>query len=1082
SPETPAERILAEVVEEVLGVHRTDLLDSFFGLGGDSIKAIRLRALAERRGLRFPLEEVFRHGSLRELARAAAPAGGATPEPGMAPYSLIAPADRERLPAGVEDAYPLSHLQAGMIFHHELSGSAGLYHNVLGLHLRIELDAAALRWALTQLATRHPVLRTSFDLERFSEPLQLVQRQGEIPLALLDLTALPAGRQQELLARRFTAAGRPFDLRLAPLLRFEVCRLGPGSCQLLMAEHHAILDGWSVATLLAELFQLYLFRRGEAPALAAAPAPLFRDFVARERQTLETRESRDFWQASLHDRPSTVFPRWPLAGPVKAVAGYSPRPSVRVPVDASLSASLKRLARVSGLPLKSLLLAVHLKVLSASLGPDVITGLVANGRPEVDDGDRALGLFLNTLPFRLCLAPGSWLDLARQTLDAERALLPHRRYPLSELQRSLGDGAPLFEAAFNFVHFHTLDRVSRLGGLDVEGQGAVAETNFPLAVGFHVAGESQLALSIAYDPGRFPAAEVQALAGRFLRALADLSLHAEGPHSAAPLLAAAEEHQLLHEWNDAAAELGPDLCLHELFTAQADRRPDAIALIADEASLTYGELARQAAALAGRLRSLGVGPEIPVGLHLERSFELLTALLAVLEAGGAYVPLDPAFPRQRLAFQLADSGARLLLTRGEEGASLAPQGVRVLSLHGAAGTAGWAGGPGAAPEVGVHPDGLAYVIYTSGSTGRPNGVLLAHRGAVNLIRGASALLRAGPESRVLQLASPGFDAAVLETFVALANGASLCLVREEERRRPDLLAARVVRDGVTLAAATPSQLALLPEPALGGLRTLIIGGEAFPEDLARRWAPGRRLLNAYGPTEATIFATAALLGEAGAPAIGRPVPNLAAHVLDAALAPLPIGVAGELVLAGAGLARGYLGHPGLTAERFVPDPFSATPGVRLYRTGDLVRRRPDGGLEFLGRRDDQVKVRGVRIELGEIEAALESHPAIGAAAALVRDDPPGERRLVAYLVPRPGREIPAAEELRSFLADRLPEAMLPTAMVELAALPLTPSGKLDRRALPAPAVERRLARELVAPGDPVELELVKIWEEVLAVR
>ena len=1088
SPETPAERILAAVVEEVLGVPRADLLDSFFGLGGDSIKAIRLRALAERRGLSLPLEEVFRQGSLRELARAAEPpSAAAAPEPEIAPFSQIAAADRVRLPADVEDAYPLSFLQAGMIFHNELSGAAGLYLNVLSLHLETDLDVAALRWALEQLAARHSVLRTSFDLERFGEALQLVHRRAEIPLGILDLTALPAGRQQEALAACFKGAGRRFDLGRSPLLRFAVCRLGPGSWQLLMAEHHAILDGWSVATLLSELFNLYLFRRREAPPPGAPPASVFRDFVVRERQTLERRESRDFWQEALRDRPSIVFPHWSLSRAAQTIEGDSRRPSVQVPIDAHLSAALARLARASALPEKSLLLAAHLKVLSVSYGPDVVTGLVANGRPEVDDGDRALGLFLNTLPFRLCLAPGSWLDLARQTLDAERQLMPHRRFPLAELQRSLGDGGPLFEVAFNFVHFHALDGVARLGGFAVEGQGAVADNNFPLAVGFNVSLDSHLALSIAYDPGRFPTAFVQTLAGRFARVLADLAERPDGPHSTAPLLAVAEEQQLLLEWNDSAADLGPELRLHDLFTAQANRRPAAVALLADAAFLSYGELARQAAALADRLRSLGVKPEVRVGLHLERSFDLVIALLAVLEAGGAYVPLDPAFPRQRLAFQLADSGVRLLFTRGEEGAALAPEGVRMLFLDGAAGTVGpvpiSAGGEsGDRAGVGGDLDDLAYVIYTSGSTGRPNGVLLAHRGAVNLIRGASALLCAGCESRVLQVASPGFDASVLETFVALANGGSLCLVREEERRSPDLLAARIVRDGVNLVAATPSQLSLLPEPALAGLRTLIIGGEAFPEDLARRWAPGRRLLNAYGPTEATIFATAAVLGEGRAPAIGRPVANLAAYVLDAASGPLPIGAVGELVLAGPGLARGYLGRPGLTAERFVPDPFSPTPGARLYRTGDLARRRPDGALEFLGRRDDQVKVRGVRIELGEIEAALESHPAIGAAAALARADGPGERRLVAYLVPRPGGEVPEAEELRSFLAERLPEAMLPMVMVELAALPLTPSGKLDRRALPAPAVERRLARELVAPRDPVEIELARIWEEVLAVR
>jgi amino acid adenylation domain-containing protein len=593
---------------------------------------------------------------------------------------------------------------------------------------------------------------------------------------------------------------------------------------------------------------------------------------------------------------------------------------------------------------------------------------------------------------------------------------------------------------------------------------------------------------LGYNTDLFRRETVARLLGHFEGLLAGMVAEPERPIAELALLTEPERHQLLLGWNDtpAAAEDRPDLCLHQLFEGWVARRPGAPAAVLDGELLTYGALDRQAGALAARLRALGVGPESRVGLCLPRSFDLLAALLAVLKAGAAYVPLDPANPRDRLSFLLADSRVPVLLTvrslAEELGEPLSSSPTRVICLdEEPAGN-----GPGL--SVAVDPDGLAYVIYTSGSTGTPNGVLVPHRGAVNLIREAAALYQVTPESRILQTASVGFDASVLEIFLALAHGASLCLVREEERLTPAVLADRLLSQKVTTGVVTPSLLSVLPESRLKSLRSISVGGEACPAELSARWAPGRRFLNCYGPTETTIFATVSiLLGEEEKITIGRPVANAAAYVVDRELLPLPIGAVGELVVGGVGLARGYLDRPEKTAIKFVPDPFSGGSsgrggrGGRLYRTGDLARFTPSGEIEFLGRLDDQVKVRGFRIELGEIEAALLRHPGLQAAVVLAPADAGGERKLIAYAA-GPAEARPTEPELRAFLAEHLPEYMVPAHLVLLDALPTTPGGKVDRRALPDPEGSRVETGEHVEPKTAAERFVAGLWKQVLGVE
>jgi amino acid adenylation domain-containing protein len=1099
-PATAAEWLLAEVWEEVLAIAGAGAHDNFFALGGDSILSIRVVALARRRGLELSLQQLFRHQTLRELARHAG-AAAAVDAAAAAPFGLLAAADRERLPAGVEDAYPLARLQAGMLFHSEYRPRTAVYHDVFSAHLEAPFDAARLHQAAARVTARHPVLRTAFDLASFSAPLQLVHRAVAPDLAFADLRDLaPAAQEERIAAWMEAEKGRPFDWNRPPLLRLFVHRRGEDSFQLSLSFHHAILDGWSVAALVSELLRTYLrpLRGQEEVVEEPAPEGVMRRFVALERHALDSAASRRWWEERLAGRETPRLSRWPAGG----AAGRGVHSVALPPATAD---GLRRFARAAGVPLKSALLAAHCRVLAAlSGGATAVTGLVVNGRPEEDGGERGLGLFLNTLPLHLDLAAGSWSELVARAFAAESELLAHRRFPLAELQRA--SGRPLFEAAFNFVHFHVYQGLAALGGLRVLGGRFFEETNFPLLASFgrDPLGD-RLDLRLEHDAGEFPAAQIAAVAGLYERTLAALAAATGSErHEDAPLLSAAERHQLVHEWSGQAAA-APAAAVHVLFEEWARRAPERVALVAaDGREHRYGEIDARADRLARRLLARGLSPEAPVGVALQRSVEMVVAFLAVLKAGGAYVPLDPAWPRERLAL-LAEEIALPLVLSAAALAPVLPAGPAVLLLDDLPspgegdGEAGEGTGVRAAPAAPTptfrfSPDRLAYVLFTSGSTGRPKAVGVAHRAVVRLVRGAD-YARFGPDDVFLQLAPAAFDASTLEIWAPLANGGRLVVAPPGA---PSLveLGQLLVRHRVTvlwLTAGLFHQMAAERLEDLRGVRQLLAGGDVLaPAAVERVLAglPGCALVDGYGPTENTTFTCCHRVREpvppGGTVPIGRPLAGTRVQVLDGWLRPVPAGVPGELYAGGAGLARGYLGRPDLTAERFVPDPFAgvaAPPGARLYRTGDRVRRRPDGILEFLGRLDAQVKVRGFRVEPGEVETALLAHPAVRAAAAgVVAGD--GGRRLLAWVVLREpaGPEAPAA--LRDFLRRRLPEPMVPAAVVPLAALPLTANGKVDRRALaragtPQPPPAPTGGDVLAAPRSPLEELLAAIWCEVM---
>jgi pristinamycin I synthase-3/4 len=1073
-PRNAAQATLVEVWREVLGLDRIGIDDRFFSLGGDSILSIRVCALARQRGLSLSLNQLFEHQTVRELAEnlgEGADALGATE-----PFALLTERDRQALPEGLEDAYPLAALQTGMLFHSGYTAESTLYHNVTSLRLETPFDGEALRDAIGQLLARHPVLRTSFDASRFSEPLQLVHRQVQTPLEVEDLRALPPEERDRRVAGAVEEERRrKLDETVPPLLRFRVHLLEDGVFQITWTEHHAILDGWSVATLTAELFRLYReLRQGRpTPPPPFSPAT-FRDFVALERRSLASDEDRAFWLRKLEAAPRLRLPRRPGSQESEA-------PRMRLfglHLDAGLAERLQRLAGGLGVPLKNVLLAAHYRVLSATTGqPDLVSGLVVNGRPEVEGGDRVLGLFLNTIPLRLRLAEGSWTELVRQTFEAEQELSPFRRYPMADLQHRLGGGA-LFETAFNYVHFHVLQGLAGNDELRVLGGTEHAETNLPFNVSFTLDG-TRLSLIVEYDETLFDTALAEAIAARYPRALELMTAHPEESWDARLLLSEPERHQLLHEWNDTQAPV-PDRPVHELFHLRAAAMPEAVALVQGNLSLTYGELSNRAGRLAGLLRSLGVGPEVRVGLLLDRSPDLIVGILGILQAGGAYVPLDPEHPETRLRHIVEDSRMPVLVTRPELARSL-PSGVSTVLID----------DDENGQTVEAPTADLAYVIYTSGSTGVPKGVLVGHGPLANAIGFSVRRYGLTPADRVLQFASISFDASLEEIFAALVSGATLVLRDDAMLESPRHLLDAAGSLGVTvLSLPTAYWHKAVAALAAGearwpsSIRLVSIGGERAQAEPLAKWLAlglaGVELVNVYGPTEATIGCTHAALRDAEPEVpIGRPYANARVYLLGADLQPVPAGSTGELAVGGVVLARGYLGMPALTAERFVPDPFHEVPGARMYRTGDLAAHRPDGILEFRGRVDAQVKVRGFRIELGEIEAALSRHSGVREAVVVAREHE-GETVLAGYVVP--GEPRPTAGDLHRFLREQLPAYMVPPALVLLDRLPLTVHGKVDLEALPIPERMAGAESEALPPRDALELRLVRLWEELLSVQ
>ncbi|MBN3921606.1 non-ribosomal peptide synthetase, partial [Nostoc sp. NMS4] len=1089
APSTPEEKILAAIWTKVLGVEQVGINDNFFALGGDSIRSIQVLSQAKEQGLSLSVQQLFQYQTIHELVQELKiQENDITKLELTQPFSLISQADKQQLPDGIEDAYPLAMLQMGMIYHSEYSQDSAVYHDIFSFHLKTPFDVQLLQVAIQDLVNYHAVLRTSFELSNFSIPLQLVHQQVEVPLQVENWCDLNHSEQEEALAAWFAAEKkRHFDWTHPPLVRFFVHRRTQETFNLALSFHHAILDGWSVASMMSELFKRYLSLLGEGVDYVSPQFSIaFRDFVALEQQAIASSSTARYWSERLNDSTFTKLPRWSFVQTNTNVREVGVQ---EVTLPPEIFAGLKQLAQGAEVTLKSVLLAAHLRVLNFLGGEeDVVTGVAANGRPEQSDGERVLGLFLNTLPFRLQFTGGTWTDLVQQVFAAEREMLPHRRYPLAEIQRSLG-GEPLFETAFNFTHFHVYEQVLGLDNLQLLGGKFFEQTNLTFVAQFSVSpNSSEITLTLKYDPCDLCSEQVNRISDYYLRVLAAMAKEPQGRYDLHSLVSSKERHQLLVEWNKTAVEYPQDKCIHQLFEAQVEQTPNATAVIFGEQQLTYTELNARANQLAHYLQTLGVKPDVLVGLCVERSLEMVVGLLGILKAGGAYLPLDPDYPSDRLSFMLEDAQLRVLLTQQQLKEKLPRHQAQVICLD-----TDWqfiSQSSQDNPITALQATNLAYVIYTSGSTGKPKGVMLSHCNLCNHMFWMQATFPLTQADKVLQKTPFSFDASVWEFYAPLLVGGQLLLAQPGGHADTAYLLELIAQEQVTTVQFVPSLLQILIEE--GGLETchslkqIFCGGEALPVALQDQVLSNLNvnLHNLYGPTEACIDATFWTCKQGidrQVVPIGRAIANTQIYILDKYLQPVPVGVPGELHIGGSGLARGYLNRPELTKEKFIPNPFEDAGRSKLYKTGDLARYLPDGNIEYIGRIDNQVKIRGFRIELGEIETALSKHNDVQASCVIAHENTSGDKRLVAYVVPHQ-HCTPIISELRQFLKAKLPDYMVPNAFVMLEEMPLTPNGKVDRRALPTPDLHSELKDKYIAPRTPIEEMLAQIWSQVLKVE
>ncbi len=976
---------------------------------------------------------------------------------------------------------PLSFAQQRLWLLDRLTPGSAVGNLPVAWRLHGQLDPEALAGALDELVARHAVLRTTFHSDG-GEPWQAVVAQAPAALSQLDLSSGAGGAaEQELWRRIREEAARPLDLGSAPPLRAALFRLDRHDHVLLLVTHEIAADEWSLAVLAEELGALYAARRAGRPVPLARPLWSYADFAAWQRRELTgaTLEAAlTYWRQALRelmplelpaDRPRPALPN----GATATVRHSCPRASWQ---------RVASLAREQDVTPATVALAAFLPVLQRHSGQDDVTVGAPFPARTLPEGEAVVGPFANPLPLRVDLGgEPRFRDLLGRVRDTVSAAQAHQELPFERLvdamrpQRDLARN-PLFQ-----VMFAVPERVPRLTlpGVTALPLPVTAATRLDFEVRV-VSQAGGCELQASYWTALFDRGRVERLLIHYRNALEAFTRDPQVRCGRVALLDASERRSLV-DWSRAqASPPAGDRCLHQLVQAQAERAPEATAARWNGTTITY-------AALNGRANRLGqllrrrhrVGPETIVAILLERGPALPTAQLAVLKAGGAWLPLDPTHPTKRLAWQLGDARCPLVITTSQLEDRLPPELPR-LRLDDPALQEELARQPGMPPASPVTPANLAYVIYTSGSTGTPKGVLIQHRSAVHHALACARLYGLTPADRVLQFCNPTFDVSVFETFAALAGGATLVLAPREVLHDPAALTRLLQAERVTVAAIGPAFMAVLDGDAAADLRVLFVAGEPFPGELVNRWnRPGREFHNAYGPTETTITVTDHLCPQAPhgeSPPIGRPLVNHQTWVLDRHGNLAPIGVPGELYVGGAGLARGYLGRPDLTAERFVPDPF--TSGGRLYRTGDLAQWRPDGQLQFLGRLDRQVKIRGVRIELGEVEHTLMRHPRVRHAAVTLHTPPGGAAQLAAYLV-SDGTDPPERAELDRFLAAELPSYMVPASYTLLEALPLNSSGKLDRARLPVPVLASGAA--YAAPSTTTERTLVHLWHEVLGV-
>jgi amino acid adenylation domain-containing protein len=1005
---------------------------------------------------------------------------------GMASTEDKIPRRRESGPA------PLSFSQQRLWFFDQFEPASFVYNVLTPVSLRGNLDVSALQEAFNHLVRRHEALRTTFEL-REGQPVQIIGQQQSIPIRRIDLSHQARPEQQEQFHAVFNdETCRPFDLKKGPLLRITLVRMAAEEHALLLAMHHIVTDGWSMNVLVREAVALYaMYSAGLAPGLSPLPIQ-YADFAVWQRSWLQgevLEQQLAYWKQHLGAKPAVL--ELPTDFPRPAVQTYRGA-SFIFPFSPALSQSLKTFCRAQQATMFMVLLAAFNVLFHRYTGQqEIIVGSpIANRNRKELEG--LIGFFANTLPMRTNVSGElSFREVLARLKEAALGAYAHQDLPFEYLveqfhpERSLSH-SPLVQVMFNFEP--TIPQMAEMPGLsaslmDYDNKSAKFDlTLFARDHGTEIFG------TLEHNVDLFTSETIERMAGHLLTLLSGIVANPDQPISGLPLLTRHERYQMLEEWNATEAAC-PQLCAHQIFEAQVHHAPNRTALIFENQELTYAQLNARANQLAHYLSSLGARPGKFVGIFMERSVEMIVAVLGVLKSGAACIPLDSVYPKERLTFMLEDSGAPVVVAQQAQAATLPVSGARLVCLD-----SEWQAiskEPENAPQVAVTPEDWMYVIYTSGSTGRPKGVVVPHRVLVNLVAWHQSSLR--QSQRTLQFASLNFDVSFQEIFSTFISGGVLVVPPEPLRLDLQALGQYIQQHPVERFHLPPVVLQKLAEEftshpeKFSAMREFIAGGEQLQITPAMvkffRQLKDCRLYNHYGPSETHVMTSFPLPEQVdnwpALPPLGRPISNTELYLLDNYLQPVPIGVPGELYISGTCVAHGYLKRPALTAERFLPNPFSNKPGSRMYKTGDLVRYRPDGNVEFLGRNDFQVKIRGMRVELGEIEVELKRHPGVRDVAVVMHKDAQ-ESRLIAYVVFHAGQTV-SSKELRDFLHERLPDHMVPAVFVSLEAFPLTPSGKIDRRALPEPG-RPESTRGYVAPRTELEEVLAIIFSEVLQVE
>ncbi|MGB5874534.1 MAG: amino acid adenylation domain-containing protein, partial [Bacteroidota bacterium] len=1081
---TPTEEMLAGVWNNILGMKPVTADDNFFDMGGHSLRATQmLSRINDVFAVDLPLRTIFDSPTLGTLAHAIDSARLGAHDSSVPPLKSV-PRDQD---------LPLSFAQQRLWFIDQLSPGGSFYNIFSAFRFSGPLNIPVLEKTLNEIVRRHEVLRTTFSAVG-GKPVQVIRPFESIHVPMKDLSNHDEGNRETALTTLLREeATQPLDLENGPLFRVRLFRLQDDDHVITLCVHHIIADGWSMSVLVQEVSVLYRsFHGGEPSPLPDLPVQ-YADVASWQSQWLQgevLERQLAYWREQLAGIPT-----------VHELPTDRPRPATqtfqgdqqRITLSKETSEQIHALSRKEGATVFMTLLAAFQTFLYRYSGnPDIVVGSPIAGRRHTE-AEKLVGFFVNNLTLR---AKFDRKDTFRTVLQKARetalGAYAHQDIPFEKLVEELQPArdlshSPLFQVMFVLQNIPPGE--IELPGLTMKGLEPESSTStFDLSLQIQE-GPSGFEAQFVYNTDLFTAPTISRMLGHFTSIVSALVKNPDSEVATVPMLTEKELDRQVVEWNRTDAPYPSDQCAHQVFESIAEGQPIDLALKHTQGSdtdrieqLTYDELNRRANQLGHHLRKLGIGSESLVGVCTERSAEMIIGIMGTLKAGGAFVPLDPAYPQDRLAFMLEDSGISVLLTQESLTSSLPQTTARVVRLD-----TDWSVIAEEAEtnlRVNTVPDSLAYVIYTSGSTGRPKGTMLRHGGLCNLATVHKHEFEVGAGSKILQFSSLSFDASVWELVMALLNGAALCLASKDIIASGHDLVDLIRTQGITTVTLPPSVLAVFPRERLPELQTIIVAGEKCPGELVDQWSSGRKFFDAYGPTETTVCASMHLCSGRypHGPPIGRPIANFQLYVLDGSMQPVPVGVPGELHIGGVGLARGYLNRPAVTAERFVPDPFSKEPGSRIYRSGDLCRQTPDGTVEFLGRIDHQVKVRGFRIELGEIEAVLSQYPGTRDVVVLAREDTPGDRKLVAYLVTEDGMQ-PGVTELRAFLREKLPDYMVPSSYLILDEMPLTPNKKIDRKALPVPDQSRaELETAYVAPRNAIETSLVEITASLLNVE